>query len=198
MKLFVGLGNPGPRYGATRHNAGARVVELLAARSGISLAAQRYAGRFGEGLVAGVPAALLLPETFMNRSGAALREALLALALVDPAQDLLVVLDDVDLPLGRIRLRARGGDGGQRGLRDALAELGSEEVPRLRFGVGRPAQPEGDTKQHVLEPFRPEEEVLLAASLARAADACACFAQAGIAEAMNRYNGPAEAGLSGN
>jgi PTH1 family peptidyl-tRNA hydrolase len=191
MKLFVGLGNPGARYGATRHNAGARVVEALARRWQIALALRRFDGRFGEGSVAGVPAALLLPETFMNRSGASVREAVVGLGLLDPAHDLLIVLDDVDLPLGRLRLRAQGSDGGQRGLRDVLAALGTEAVPRLRFGVGRSAVPDRDTKEHVLASFDAGEEALLDATLARAVEACGCFADSGIDAAMNAFNAAA-------
>jgi PTH1 family peptidyl-tRNA hydrolase len=189
MKLIVGLGNPGPRYARTRHNVGFRVLEAVAERAGAELAKQRFGGRHGEGALAGERVALLAPETFMNRSGDAVAEALGALRGLDPARELLVVLDDADLPLGRLRLRARGSSGGHNGLADVLERLGSEQVPRLRFGIGRSAEPR-DTVDWVLEPFAPGEEVLLALAVPRAADAVACFVRDGVAVAMNRFNGP--------
>jgi PTH1 family peptidyl-tRNA hydrolase len=189
VKLIVGLGNPGPRYARTRHNVGFRVLEAVAARASAALGERRFGGRFGEGLVAGERVALLAPETFMNRSGDAVAEALAALPEVEPSRDLLVVFDDADLPLGRLRLRARGSSGGHNGLADVLERLGSEEVPRLRFGIGRPASPR-DTVDFVLDSFTPGEEELLALAVPRAADAVVCFVREGAAAAMNRFNGP--------
>ena len=189
VKLVVGLGNPGGRYRGTRHNVGYRVVETLAERARIVLDEERYDGRFGQGRVAGIPVALLLPETFMNESGGAVVEALRGLGLSDPGRDLLVVLDDIDLPLGRLRLRPGGGDGGQRGLRDILHRLGREDIARLRFGVGRP--PEGvDPTRWVLAGFDRTEEAVLRRALPRAADAVASWLSEGIATAMDRFNGP--------
>ena len=189
MKLVVGLGNPGPRYRHTRHNAGFRVLEAVAVRAGAGAAESRFAGRYAEGMLAGERVGLLAPETFMNRSGEALALALAALPSVDPAADLLVVLDDVDLPLGRLRLRASGRSGGHNGLADVLEHLATDAIPRLRFGIGRPEEPR-DTVDFVLEIFAPAEETLLAEALPRAADAVACFLAEGIAAAMNRFNGP--------
>lgn len=189
MKLIVGLGNPGPRYARTRHNVGFRVLEAVARRAGAALAARRFGGRFGEGALAGEPVALLAPETFMNRSGEAVAEALAALPLPDPARELLVVFDDADLPLGRLRLRSRGSSGGHNGLADVLERLGSEQVPRLRFGIGRPGEPR-DTVDWVLEPFTAAEEEQLGLALPRAVEAVACFVAEGAAAAMNRFNGP--------
>jgi len=186
MKLVVGLGNPGDRYRATRHNAGFRVVACLAERAGIELAEERFEGRYGEGWAAGEEVALLLPETHMNGSGQAVIQALNGLALADPAQDLLIVLDDLDLPLGRLRLRPRGSDGGQR---DVIAWLGSEAVPRLRFGVGRPP-PGVDPIDWVLQPFRGSDERVLSRAIPRAAEAVECFLAEGAALAMDRFNGP--------
>lgn len=188
MKLLVGLGNPGPRYAGTRHNIGARAVGALAAELRAPLAEERFFGRFARAEIAGVAVGLLVPETFMNASGAAVAAALAELPVEDAARDLIIALDDVDLPFGRLRLRARGSDGGQRGLGDVLAVLGSEHVPRLRIGVGRAADPARDTRDYVLDAFSPEENAALPALLARAGDALRCFATAGIAEAMNRFN----------
>jgi PTH1 family peptidyl-tRNA hydrolase len=188
VKLIVGLGNPGPRYARTRHNVGVRVLEALAARAGAPLEARRFAGRYGEGALAGERLGLLAPETFMNRSGEAVAAALAELPVADPARELLVVFDDADLPLGRLRIRARGSSGGHNGLADVLEGLGREDVPRLRFGIGRPSEPQG-TVEFVLEAFAPAEEELLARAVPRAADAVECFVREGMAAAMNRFNG---------
>jgi PTH1 family peptidyl-tRNA hydrolase len=189
VKLVVGLGNPGPRYVRTRHNVGFRVLDALAARAHAEPAAERFAGRYAECELAGERVGLLAPETFMNRSGEAVAQALSVLPVADPARDLLVVFDDADLPVGRLRLRARGSSGGHNGLADVLERLASEAVPRLRFGIGRPALPR-DTVDFVLEPFSADEEALLRQALPRAADAVACFVREGIGPAMNRFNGP--------
>jgi peptidyl-tRNA hydrolase, PTH1 family len=191
VKLIVGLGNPGARYAHTRHNIGARVVGALAAEIGVALAEEeRFFGRFGVARIADVPVGLLLPETWMNDSGGCVAPAVAALGLEDISRDLIVALDDVDLPFGRLRLRARGSDGGQRGLRDVLAALGREDVPRLRIGVGRAADPAGETKDYVLDAFSAAEAALLPALIERAGAALRCFATAGIDEAANRFNGP--------
>lgn len=189
MKLVVGLGNPGNCYRETRHNAGFRIVDRLAERTGIALDRKRYEGRYGEGRAAGQELALLLPETRMNGSGEAVAQALRGLGLEQPERDLLIVLDDLDLPLGRLRLRPDGGDGGQRGLRDVIRALASERVPRLRFGVGRPP-PGVDPIDWVLQPFHPDEGKVLSDALPRAAEAVLCFLAEGVATAMDRFNGP--------
>jgi len=189
VKLIVGLGNPGSRYERTRHNAGFRVLDAVAARARAEPAESRFAGRFVDCTLAGERVGLLAPETWMNRSGEAVEQALAALPVADPAADLLVLFDDADLPLGRLRLRARGSSGGHNGLADVIERLATEAVPRLRFGIGRPAQPR-DTVDWVLEPFAAAEEALLKQALPRAADAVACFVAEGIAPAMNRFNGP--------
>ena len=189
MKLIVGLGNPGPRYARTRHNVGYRVLDAVAARAGAALARRSFGGRYGEGALAGERVGLLVPETYMNRSGGAVAEAVAALALADPAHELLVVFDDVDLPLGRLRLRSHGSSGGHNGLADVIERLGSDAVPRLRFGIGRPTEPR-DTVDFVLEPFSPAEEELLARAVPRAVEAVECFVHEGARAAMNRFNGP--------
>jgi PTH1 family peptidyl-tRNA hydrolase len=187
VKLVVGLGNPGPRYTPTRHNVGFRVVDQLAARSGIALDEERFRGRFGRGRLDGQEVGLLEPLTWMNLSGDAVVEALAGLPDVAPRDDLLIVLDDVDLPFGRLRLRPGGGGGGHRGLDHVIERLGSRDLPRLRFGVGRPEEG-GDTRYWVLTPFSPEEERVLEEHLARAADAVETALSQGLAAAMNRYN----------
>lgn len=188
MKLVVGLGNPGPRYASTRHNVGFRVVEHFAATRGIPLDAERFAGRFGRGrLASGLDVGLLEPLTFMNRSGDAVAEALRMLPVADPGEDLLVVLDDVDLPFGRLRLRPGGGGGGHRGLDHLIERLGRSDFSRLRFGIGRPEVPM-ETADWVLTRFSPDEEKALEALVPTAADAVEAALVEGIAYAMNRYN----------
>jgi PTH1 family peptidyl-tRNA hydrolase len=190
VKLVVGLGNPGPRYADTRHNVGLRVAEHFAARCGISLTARRFAGRWGSGVLPGahpVAIAVLLPETFMNRSGEAVAQAVAGLPGLEPTRDLIVVLDDVDLPFGRLRLRPAGGAGGQKGLADVLERLGRRDVPRLRVGVDRPPGT-GDTRDHVLAPFSTEQRAALPEILERASDALVVALGEGLAVAMGRFN----------
>ena len=196
MKLVVGLGNPGPRYADTRHNVGVRVIERFARDHGLALDAHRFDSRFGSGEAmhggARLAVALLAPETFMNRSGEAVAEAVAQLGVADVASDLLVVLDDVDLPFGRLRLRASGGAGGQRGLADVIEQLGRRDFARLRFGVGRPAGDQ-ETSDHVLEQFSAQERERLPALYERAARATAVALRAGVAAAMNEFNRDPEA-----
>jgi len=190
VKLVVGLGNPGPRYARTRHNAGARVTERLRARWRLPEPEERFEGRFARGRVAslaGLDVGVLEPETYMNESGVAVAAALRKLPVEDPAADLLVVLDDADLPFGRLRLRGAGSDGGHNGLADVLEKLGRRDVPRLRFGIGRPLVAM-ETADYVLGRFSKEEEAALPAHLERAADAVECFLREGVAAAMNRFN----------
>lgn len=190
MKLVVGLGNPAPRYARTRHNAGVRVTERLRARWRLPAPEERFEARFARGRVealGGLDVGVLEPETWMNESGRSVAAALRRLPVESPATELLVVLDDADLPFGRLRLRGSGSDGGHNGLADVLERLGTRDVPRLRFGIGRPAVPM-DTAAYVLGKFSPEEEAALPAQLDRAADAVECFLRDGLATAMNRFN----------
>lgn len=187
MKVICGLGNPGERYRLTRHNVGFRVVDLLAdrwaltgqgrVRDGAALLEHRLPEPAGRVL-------LVKPMRFMNLSGAALRGAMRQTD-ADPATDLLVIADDVDLPLGRLRLRRAGSAGGHNGLRDIIAALGTNEFPRLRVGIGRG----GETVDHVLATFKPDERELATEAIATAADAVERWLRDGVDEAMNAYNG---------
>jgi PTH1 family peptidyl-tRNA hydrolase len=187
MKVICGLGNPGERYRATRHNVGFRVVDLLADRWGLT-----GAGRVKEGsarLEVRLPdpigqVMLVKPMRFMNLSGGALKAALRQTE-ADPATDLLVVTDDVDLALGRIRLRRSGSAGGHNGLRDIIAALATDEFSRLRVGIGR----NGETVDHVLATFKPGERTLATEAVALAADAVERWLRDGIEAAMNEFNG---------
>ena len=201
MKLLVGLGNPGPRYASTRHNVGVRIVQHFGARHGIALSSAKFRGRFGRGRALGLDVGILRPETYMNLSGQSVVEALRFLPLADPSCDLLIALDDVDLPFGRLRLRRAGGSGGHKGLEDVIGHLGTRDLPRLRFGVGRPAPPGAgaglDTTDYVLEPFSKQEEAALPAHLDAAGNAIEVFLSDGIDAAMNRYNRAPEAAEAG-
>jgi PTH1 family peptidyl-tRNA hydrolase len=191
VKLLVGLGNPGPRFLASRHNVGFRIVEHFAATRGVEIDAKRYGGRFGRGALAlpdggAVEIAILEPQGYMNRSGEPVAAAMGDLAVEDPG-DLLVAFDDVDLPFGRLRLRPRGGAGGHRGLADIIDWLERSDFPRLRFGVDRPPAVQ-ETADYVLAPFSPDEEKALPERLAAASDALEAALAEGLPPAMNRFN----------
>jgi PTH1 family peptidyl-tRNA hydrolase len=184
MLLIVGLGNPGRRYRGTRHNVGREVVQHLADRLGVRLEEDGWA-RTARARVDGVTVVLAVPETYMNVSGQAVRD-LLRRGRRRPG-DLLVVHDDLDIPLGHVRLRPGDGAGGHNGIRSIIAELGTGMFPRLRIGVGRP--PAGvDPAEFVLDRFTPEERRVVDEAVARAAEAAVTAAREGLPAAMNRYN----------
>ena len=187
MKLIVGLGNPGPQYERTRHNAGFMVVDRLARRH---LPTETPKGRFGgvviEGPIRGERCVLLKPTTYMNRSGAAVAQAI-GFYKLDPAGDVLVLVDDVALPCGTIRLRQSGSAGGHNGLSDIQRALGTEAYPRCRIGVdATPAYM--DQADYVLGRFTPEQWAAVEPALEKAADAAEVFVTEGITPAMNRFN----------
>jgi PTH1 family peptidyl-tRNA hydrolase len=190
MKVICGLGNPGERYRLTRHNVGFRVVDLLADRWALT-----GHGRIRDGaarLEADLPepigrVLLVKPMRYMNASGSPLKSALRQTD-AEPATDLLVIADDVDLPLGRIRLRREGSAGGHNGLRDIISALGSNEFSRLRVGIGRPGSSRA-TVDHVLATFSPAERELATEAIATAADAAERWLRDGIDATMNEYNG---------
>jgi peptidyl-tRNA hydrolase, PTH1 family len=188
VKLIAGLGNPGPRYRGTRHNVGFEVADELARRGGAA-----FESAPADALVARIrglePVLLVKPLTFMNLSGGPIGELVryyrVALA------DLLVVLDEVQLPLGHVRARPRGSDGGHHGLRSILAGFATPEIARLRIGVGR-GDPRRDLADHVLARFDADEREEVDGAIGRAADAVELFVTDGIAAVMNRYNRKAE------
>ena len=183
MKLVAGLGNPGPRYNGTRHNVGFDVIDELARRARID-----FESAPAEALIAkwrAFDALLMKPLTFMNLSGQAVGE--LARYFKIEVGDVLVVLDEVQLPLGKLRARARGSAGGHNGLKSVIEHLGSE-VARLRIGVGR-GDSRRDLADHVLARFDKDEADEVARMTARAADAAETFITAGIADVMNKFNG---------
>jgi PTH1 family peptidyl-tRNA hydrolase len=182
--LVLGLGNPGPRYRGTRHNRGREVVEELARRRGLALREATCQTR----LAVDGEVVLATPETFMNRSGYAAR-CLVERYHLDPAR-MLVVFDDIALPLGALRLRTRGGPGGQKGMASVLECLRTEDVVRLRLGVAPLAglAYDVDRVEFVLGRFAAGEEEIAGEQIRRAADACEVWIEHGAAEVMNRFN----------
>jgi PTH1 family peptidyl-tRNA hydrolase len=187
-KLVVGLGNPGSKYEATRHNIGFEVVDRLAEGGSGAKFARKFDGLIAETEIDFRRVLLLKPETFMNLSGRSVRQALQFYKL--ELADLLVVCDDLSLPLGKLRLRGGGSDGGQKGLRDISAQLGSEGYARLRIGIGDRGPV--DAADFVLSRFRSAERPAVDDALIRATQAVAVWVTQGLPVAMNRFNGPAE------
>ena len=185
MALVLGLGNPGPRYADTRHNAGFRVVEALAERWRAVRAPDTRLYRWWSAERAGRKVALMEPLTFMNLSGEAVAEWRERHGLEPDA--LLVVADDVYLPVGTLRVRASGSSGGHRGLESIEAALGTREYARLRVGVGSATDAE-QLREHVLDRYGPDETDSAKAAEAQAADAVECWVGEGVIAAMNRFN----------
>lgn len=183
-RVILGLGNPGPRYAETRHNVGFRVVETLARRRRLRLGGGECSCRVGwdRELV------LAAPQTYMNRSGYAAR-CLAERRSLEP-QAFLVVYDEIQLPLGTLRLRSQGSPGGHRGMESVLESLGSDRVPRLRLGIAGAGGPPGSEEMvdYVLEPFAEDEEEKVEEMVERAADACEVWAAEGAEAAMQRFN----------
>ena len=183
---MVGLGNPGPAYAATRHNAGFMLADMLAVRWDLPPFRRSGPSRVTRGTVNGSPIVLLKPETYMNRSGPALRPMLEA--GVNPSRDLLVLVDDFALSLGRFRLRAHGSAGGHNGLESVEEVLDTQNYARLRIGVGPLPDWLNNSAEFVLSPFEPEEFETLEELLPTLMDAVTCWISEGIETAMNRFN----------
>jgi peptidyl-tRNA hydrolase, PTH1 family len=185
MKLVVGLGNPGRRYEGTRHNVGYMVLAELARFFGVSSAKSCFHGEAVEAKLAGEKALLLSPTTFMNLSGVSVQEAKAFYKISN--EDLLVICDDLSLPLGKLRFRARGSSGGHKGLEDIIQRLGTNDFPRLRVGID--AVPEGwDGADYVLSKFGKGDLPVIEQSVRLAADAMAEWVREGIEFCMNQYN----------
>ena len=185
MKLIVGLGNIGRKYENTRHNVGFDVLDLVAVRNAGGSTKDQFEGRTQDVTIGGERALLLWPHTLMNLSG---RSVLAAAAFYQiPLSDLLVVCDDFNLPMGKLRLRSQGSAGGQNGLNDIIQRLGSEEFSRLRVGIG-PVPERWDAADFVLGKIGPSDRAIIQDSIDRAAEAIECWATDGMAVAMNRFN----------
>jgi peptidyl-tRNA hydrolase, PTH1 family len=187
MKVVVGLGNPGARYQGTRHNVGFDVVDSLAASPHAGRFQSRFQAQVAEVLEDGEKLLLVKPETFMNLSGRSVRQVMDFFQV--EATDLLVVCDDISLPLGKLRIRAKGTHGGHNGLRDIQNHLGGVEYARLRIGVDAPRD---DAIDHVLGRFRPAERTVIEDAVALAAQAVVFWARQGVEAAMNKYNAEAK------
>ncbi|MBI3312436.1 MAG: aminoacyl-tRNA hydrolase [Candidatus Omnitrophica bacterium] len=186
MKVFVGLGNPGSEYANTRHNVGFSAVQRLARRWKVAWKDNlRCRAKVGEGRFGKIPVRLVQPQTFMNSSGEAI--ACLARSWRLGPEAFLVVCDDFALPLGSLRLRGQGSDGGHQGLASILSRMQTQEIARLRVGIAG-ERIEGDWTPFVLGKFTEPEEKKLEAALEQAVDACECWAAVGTAGAMNRFN----------
>lgn len=187
MLLVVGLGNPGKKYAATRHNVGFNVVEALAARHGGTPWRERYRGLVSEAVLPGQRAVLLEPQTYMNLSGESVALAVGYYKL--QASDVVVVHDELDVPLGEVRLKVGGGEAGHNGLKSVSRHLGARDYLRLRVGIGRPPKDfRGDISDFVLQAFAPDEGGVISDVIDRACTAIAQIAERGVDFAMNETN----------
>ena len=184
--LVVFLGNPGPRYDCTRHNAGFMAGDALAKKLGVRIDRLRFRALTAAAEIGGEKVLLMKPQTYMNLSGEAVGEA--ARFYKVPPEHVLVVSDEVSLPLGRLRVRQKGSAGGHNGLKSIIAALGSEGFPRVRIGVGAPPHPEYDMADWVLSVFRNQDLEDMRAAAESAAEAVVCYISNGPERAMNRFN----------
>lgn len=185
--LIVGLGNPGREYENTRHNAGFRALDTLAEKLGCKVDKGKFQGLYGQGTYNGQKILLLKPQTYMNLSGRSVLQ--LSAYFHIPPQRIIVLFDDISLEPGRLRIRADGSAGGHNGIKSIIAELGSQNFPRVKIGVGAKVHPEQDLADWVLSTFSASEETALHSALDRAADAALCIIEKGVPETANRYNG---------
>lgn len=184
--LIIGLGNPGREYEMTRHNIGFLAIDRLAERWGVEINKYKNKALYGEFRKPHEKVMLIKPQTFMNLSGNAVRAFI---QFYKPQNDqVLVIFDDLDLPFGAIRIRKSGGSSGQRGMKSIIEQLGTEEFPRIRLGIGRPPG-KTDSVDFILNKFRASEKKDLTFILDKCADAVECFIESGIEVSMNRYNG---------
>ncbi len=185
MRLVAGLGNPGQKYLGTRHNLGFEVVKLFSERHGINLNQKRFLSLLGQGRIGGTKVFLLLPQTYMNLSGRAVRQIVDYFDLA--TQDILIVYDEMDVELGRIKITARGGAGGHKGMVSIIEHLKTTEFNRIKIGIGR-SDPRMSGESFVLSRFRPEEEKIIQHSVETAVDAVELVLGQGLAEAQERFN----------
>ncbi len=185
--LIVGLGNPGKEYTRTRHNAGFRAIDDLAESLGCKIDKVKFQGLYGQTTYRGEKLLLLKPQTFMNNSGRSVLQ--LSAYFNIPPQKIIVLFDDISLDPGRLRIRADGSAGGHNGIKSIISELGSQDFPRVKIGVGAKPHPEQDLADWVLSNFSANEEKALSAALPKAGEAALCIIEKGVPESANRYNG---------
>lgn len=184
--LIVGLGNPGKEYARTRHNCGFRALDILADKLCCKIDKVKFQGMYGHKVVNGKKLFLLKPQTFMNLSGRSVLQ--LSAYFQIPPQRIIVLFDDISFELGRLRVRANGSAGGHNGIKSIIAELGSQDFPRVKIGVGGKPNPEQDLADWVLSGFTASEEKALQIALENAAEATLYLIEKGIMDAANRYN----------
>lgn len=184
--LIVGLGNPGKQYENTRHNCGFRAIDILADQLGCKVDKGKFQGLYGQCTYNGKKLYLLKPQTYMNLSGKSVLQ--LSAYFNIPPQRIIVIFDDISLVPGRLRIRANGSAGGHNGIKSIIQELGSQEFPRVKIGVGAKAHEDQDLADWVLSSFSSKEEKFLAVSLRNAADAALHIIDKGVNDAANRYN----------
>lgn len=186
LKVIVGLGNPGNKYENTRHNVGFCTIDTLSDKYGIKVDRLKHKALAGEGNMKGVRVVLVKPQTFMNLSGESVRDIIEWYKLA--VDNLVVIYDDVDLPVGTIRIRPNGSSGTHNGMKSIIYQLQSDEFPRVRIGIGK--APEGwDLADYVLSRYTGDDAVIIRKSIEKAADAAAAIVTDGVAAAMNMYNG---------
>ena len=185
--LIVGLGNPGKEYERTRHNAGYRAIDILADKLGAKIDKGKFQGLYAQTVYGGKKLYLLKPLTYMNLSGRSVLQ--LSAYFNIPPQRIIVLFDDISLPPGRLRIRADGSAGGHNGIKSIIAEVGSQNFPRVKIGVGSKPNPEFDLADWVLSTFSAKEEKDLTFALGNAADAALCIIDHGVPESANRFNG---------
>lgn len=185
--LIVGLGNPGKQYERTRHNAGFRAIDLLADQLSCKIDKGKFQGFYGQTTYQGKKIFLLKPQTYMNLSGRSVLQLSAYYAI--PPQRIIVLFDDISLEPGRLRIRADGSAGGHNGIKSIIQELGSQEFPRVKIGVGAKQHAEQDLADWVLSSFSANEEKALSSALPSAAEAALCIIDRGVPEAANRFNG---------
>ena len=185
--MIVGLGNPGEEYARTRHNAGFRAVELLAKQAGVKIDRAKCRAFVRQCELAGEKVLLVKPQTYMNNSGEAVWLASQYYKI--PKERILVLCDDISLPVGRIRVRGEGSAGGHNGLKSIIQHLGGQDFPRVKIGVGAKPHPDYDLASWVLSSFTPEEEKLLEPAIEHAAAAALEVVRNGVSSAMNKFNG---------
>ena len=184
MKIIAGLGNPGREYEKTKHNIGFMTADLLAERLGISVTKLKFRALIGEGRIGNEKVIIMKPQTYMNLSGESVRE-ILNFYKLDP-EDLIVIYDDIDIPVGSLRIRAKGSAGTHNGMRSVVSQIKSENFPRVRVGIG--SEHRGDLVDYVISGFSSKDRESVRSTIEKAADAVECIVKEGVSSAMNKYN----------
>jgi len=186
MYIIVGLGNPGSQYVGTRHNVGFHVIDYLSEQYQIKVNKLKHKALIGEGIIQGEKVLLVKPQTYMNLSGESVREIKEWYKI--PEDKVIIIYDDISLPLGKLRIRAKGSAGGHNGIKSIIYQLNSDVFPRIKIGVGQPANPSSELVDFVLGKFTKEEQIVIFDAIKKAADAVIAIMQEGTDKAMNRFN----------